>query len=54
LPWANSLKRATLEAAIDLVVDRMVIHPDLYVAVADALTDYAKRMRQRGAFEDPE
>ena len=54
LPWANGLKRGTLEAVIDLVVDRTVIHPDFYVAVAVALADYAGRMRRRGAFERAE
>jgi hypothetical protein len=51
LPWANALKRGTLEAAIDLVVDRVVIHPDLYSAVAAALADYAGRMRRRAQFD---
>ena len=54
LPWANGLKRRTLEAVIDLVVDRTVVHPDFYVAVAVALADYAGRMRRRGAFERAE
>ena len=39
LPWANGTKRTTLEAVIDLVVDRTVIHPDLYAAAAAALAD---------------
>jgi hypothetical protein len=51
LPWANGLKRTTLEAVIDLVVDRAVIHPDLVVAAAEALADYGRRMRRRAAFE---
>lgn len=52
LPWANSLKRTTLEAVIDLVVDRTVVHPDRALAAVAALADYAQRMRRRGAFED--
>lgn len=52
LPWANGTKRATLEAVIDLVVDRTVIHPDLYAAAAAALADYAVRMRKRRAFRE--
>lgn len=51
LPWANALKRGTLEATIDLVVDRAVVHPDLYIAVAAALADYAGRMRRRAQFD---
>jgi hypothetical protein len=51
-PWASGTKRATLEAVIDLVVDRAVIHPDLYPAAAAALADYAARMRRRRAFRD--
>lgn len=51
-PWATAQPRATLEAAVGLVVDRHVIHPDLAPAVAGALADYAKRMRSRSAFKD--
>lgn len=54
LPWANSLKRTTLEAVIDLVIDRTVVHPDRAIAAAGALADYAQRMRRRGAFESDE
>jgi hypothetical protein len=52
LPWADAHPRATFEAAIGLVVDRHVIHPDLAAAVAGALADYAKRMRSREAFKE--
>ena len=51
LPWANSLRRTTLEAVIDLVVDRTMVHPDRALAATAALADYAQRMRRRGAFE---
>lgn len=51
-PWANGLRRATLQAVIDLVVDRHVIHPGLTGAVAGALEDYARRMRARGLFAE--
>lgn len=54
LPWAKSLKRTTLEAVIDLVVDRAVVHPDLAIAAAAALSDYAGRLRRRAAFEGEE
>lgn len=52
LPWAHAHPRATLEAVIGLVVDRHVIHPDLANGVADALADYAKRMRARAEFKE--
>lgn len=52
IPWAQYHPRGTLEAAIGLVVDRHVIHPDLASAVAGALADYAKRMRSRSAFKE--
>lgn len=53
-PWANSLARATLEAVIDLVVERNLIHPDRMIAVAAALADYATRRRHRRAFKNTE
>lgn len=52
LPWAHAYPRATFDAVIGLVVDRRVIHPDLANAVANALADYAKRMRSRAAFKE--
>lgn len=53
-PWANSTQRSTLEAVIDLVVERNAIHPDLCAAVVAALADYAVRLRHRGAFKEAE
>lgn len=52
LPWAQRTPRRTLEATIDLVIERRVIHPDLTAPVAQALGDYAGRMRSRGRFEE--
>ena len=53
-PWADSIKRTTLEAVIDLVVERNLTHPDRTIAVADALADYARRLRHRPAFKEDE
>lgn len=53
-PWANAIKRTTLEAVIDLVVERNLIHPDRSIAVADALADYARRRRHRPAYKEIE
>ena len=53
-PWANSTQRSTLEAVIDLVVERHVVHPDRMIAVAAALSDYATRQRHRRAFKEDE
>lgn len=52
LPWANATKRTTLEAVINLVVERNLVHPDLCIAAAAALADYAGRMRRRGSFTE--
>lgn len=52
LPWAHAHPRATLEAVIEVVVDRHVIHPRLANAVLGALADYAKRMRSRAEFKE--
>ena len=51
-PWANGTPRPTLEAVIDLVVERHVIHPDRMIDAAIALGDYAKRQRYRAAFKE--
>ena len=53
-PWANGIKRTTLEAVIDLVVERNLIGPDRTISVAEALGDYARRLRHRPAFKDAE
>jgi hypothetical protein len=52
LPWAQETSRRTLEALIDLVIERRVIHPDLAAPVARALGDYAARMRTRRRFKE--
>lgn len=52
LPWANGLRPATLQAVIDLVVERHAIHPGLTGAVTAALRKYALRMRTRGSFKE--
>lgn len=53
-PWANGIKRTTLEAVIDLVVERNLTHPERMIAVAEALGDYARRLRHRPAFKNTE
>lgn len=53
-PWANDIKRTTLEAVIDLVVDRNLTHPERMIDVADSLADYARRVRHRPAFKNTE
>lgn len=53
-PWAKGIPRSTLEAVIDLVVERHVVHPDRMIDAAVALGEYAKRQRYRGAFMEDE
>ena len=51
LPWTRMTPRATLEAVIDVLIDRRTVHPDLAVRVALALDGYARRMKSRGAYK---
>lgn len=52
LPWADGARRATLEAVIDLVVDRHHVHPNAASAAAGALVDYAERMKRRKPYKE--
>lgn len=47
LPWARGLHRLTMEAVIDIVVDRHHIHPTFHPSVTFALESYARRMKTR-------